>query len=103
MEDVELIPTLANVKAGGQDIFVTNLFAIRLVSMVNVCMENADATWGGKRKLVMLAYLTGNVLTRGKEPVKSLRNVDVLMGPVILMAFAKASSLLPFVLSLEKW
>ena len=66
---------------------------------------SANATWDGMRKLVMLAYLTGNVLTRGKEPVKSLMNVDVLLGPVILLGYVKASSLFPLFpkISLEEW
>ena len=63
---------------------------------------SANATWDGMRKLVMLAYLTGNVLTRGKEPVKSLMNVDVLLGPAILLGYVKASSLFPKI-SLEEW
>ena len=35
-ENVELIPTLANVKMGGQDIFVTNLFASKVTPLNNL-------------------------------------------------------------------
>ena len=71
-------------------------FQVRFVSMVNAWKKmvptSADATWDGKRKLAMPAYLTGIVLTRVKVPAKSPTNADVPMTPAILMAFAKASS-----------
>ena len=64
--------------------------------MVNVWKKmvptSADVTWGGKGKLAMPAYHTGNVLTRVKVPVKSQMNADVPLTPAILMAFARASS-----------
>ena len=53
---------------------------------------SADVTWGGKRKLAMPAYHTGNVLTRVKGPVKSPMNVDVQLAQAILMDYAIASS-----------
>jgi len=94
MENAELIPTLANVTISGQDIFVMNQFAIRLVSMVNVWKKmvptSADVTWGGKMKLAMPACHTGTVLTRVKVPVKSQMNADVPLAPP--MTFARASS-----------
>ena len=53
---------------------------------------SADVTRGGKRKLAMPAYHTGNVLTRVKGPVKSPMNVDVQLAQAILMDYAIASS-----------